>query len=138
MKRFLLSCAMLAAIVTAPVAARDRQTLAERGQAELAKATKGLVRGEPVRCLPLSSVQSTQVITGVGLLYDVGGGRKYLNAPQSGASWLDWNVIPVSTLYGGSACRLDAVRLIDRNTRMQGGFVVLDDFVPYMRPDRAK
>ncbi|WP_076068357.1 hypothetical protein [Sphingomonas montana] len=138
MRKFMLVCGAVMTLATSPAVAGPNETVAERGRAELATALKGLVPGKPVRCLPFASVQSTQVIPGVGLLYDVGGGRRYLNRPQGGLASLRRDAIPVTSVTGGSICRIESVQLLDRVTRMPAGFVILGDFVPYSRPDRMR
>ena len=137
-KAWMLAAAALTMAATGAAAKPAKQSMAERGEAELAKAVRGLVPGKPERCISYSAIRATQVIPGVGLLYDMGGGRKYLNRPKSGANWLRWDVIPVTTIFGGQLCGIDTVKLVDRGTRMQSGFVILEDFVPYTKPGKVR
>jgi hypothetical protein len=136
MRGFGIGVAMIVAAMAAGGLAA-KTTRAERGEQELRTAVKGLVPGKPERCITYSSISSTRVIPGVGLLYDLGGGRKYLNRPQGGTNFLDWDAIPVTTIFGGQLCRLDTVRLLNRATQMQSGFVMLSDFIPYRKPGKS-
>jgi len=113
---------------TAPVQAKP----ALSGEAKLAKALEGRVAGDPVKCVNLRQVNSTQIIDGVGILYDAGG-TVYLNRPRSGAESLDrWDTL-VTKLHTSELCSIDTVQLYDSTSRMQTGFVFLGDFVPYRR-----
>jgi hypothetical protein len=103
-------------------------------EARLAKALDGRVAGEPVDCVDLRQVRSTQIIDGTGILYDTGR-TIYLNRPTSGARSLDrWDTL-VTKLHSSRLCSIDVVQLYDSGTRMQSGLIFLDKFVPYRRAD---
>ncbi|WP_331012759.1 hypothetical protein [Sphingomonas sp.] len=134
MKAFMLGgAALIAAAIAGPALSRPALT----GQQRLDKELAGYTAGTPVRCIDYGLVRSSEIIPGVGILYNYSGRRKYLNVPKSGKNWLRWDTIPVTTLYGGQLCRIDSVRLIDRGTRMQSGFVILEDFIPYTKAKQA-
>lgn len=128
----LFSALALGAAASASVAATPDMS---RSEAELAKALQGRTPGQPVSCISLQNTSSTQIIDGVGILYRAGS-KVYLNRPRGGANSLDDDDILVTKTFGSQLCRLDTVKLIDRASRIQSGFVVLGDFVPYTRTDR--
>jgi hypothetical protein len=113
--------------IAAPSLAADRTNAA--GEAELAKLIGDRVAGKPISCLPQRDLQSSQVIRGTAIVYQIG--RKlYVNRP-SGADSLGGDDILVTRTYTSQLCRSDTVRLVDRTSRFERGFVILNDFVPY-------
>lgn len=125
----LVSALVLGAAASASVAATPDMS---RSEAQLAKALQGRTPGQPVSCINLQGTSSTTIVDGVGILYRAGS-KVYLNRPRDGANWLDDDDILVTRTIGSQLCRLDTVTLIDRDSRIQRGFVVLGDFVPYTR-----
>ena len=129
MRRFvslLIGSVLLAA---APAGAAPRLDPEQR----LARAIEGRVAGEPVNCLNLRNIRSSQIIDRTAIIYDVGG-TLYVNRPRSGAESLDqWDVL-VTRPFGSQLCSIDVVQLYDTAARMQTGLVFLGDFVPYRRP----
>lgn len=102
------------------------------GEAALAKAIGDRRPGKPVDCIDPQQVRSTRIIGGTAIVYDTGA-RLYVNRPQAGAGSLRSDDVLISRIEGGQLCRIDTIRLDDAVTRMQRGFVVLGDFVPYER-----
>jgi hypothetical protein len=103
-------------------------------EAKLAKALEGRVAGEPVKCINLRLVRSTEIIDDTGILYDTGR-TVYLNRPRAGADSLDrWDTL-VTKLHSSELCSIDTVQLYDSASRMQTGFVFLGEFVPYRKAD---
>jgi len=101
-------------------------------QAEMAKALKGRVPGKPVNCIFLPRIRNTQIIDRTAILYDAGD-TIYVNRPRGGAQDLsDWDVLVTKTT-GSQLCSIDIVRLYERGTHVQKGFVNLGEFVPYTR-----
>lgn len=69
-----------------------------RGAAELERALKGRVAGEPVDCLQLHEIRSTRIIPNTGIIYETNGGTLYLNRPSTGQTFLDkWDVLVTDT-----------------------------------------
>jgi hypothetical protein len=122
-----LAAAALAATVITPTAAGTR---AERGEARLAKLLDGREAGEPVDCIQLSSVSSTEVIDGTAIVYRVGS-KLYVNRPAIGASSLRRDDVLLFSNYEPRLCSIDTLRLIDNSSHFQKGFVGLSKFVPY-------
>ena len=101
-------------------------------EARLAKVLKGRVAGEPVDCIQLSRVNSTQIIDGTAIVYDAGG-TLYVNRPRAGREDLDrWDTM-VTKSFSSQLCSVDVVQLYESGSRMPTGMVFLGDFVPYRR-----
>lgn len=131
---FSLLAAMAVTGLSAPAAAAgDREA---KAQARLTKALEGRVAGEPVRCISLSNVWSTEIIDNQAILYKAAGGRVYVNTPRFGREFLDDDDILVSESWGSQLCNLDKVRLVNRGARFETGFVGLGEFVPYTKPKK--
>lgn len=131
--QYLTAIAVLAAVgIAAPVVARDRLT----GEARLAKLVEGRIAGKPVDCVSITQIRSTEIIDHTAIVYTGSNGTLYVNRP-SGVNFLDDDDILVSEPRNGQTCRIDIVRLIDRGSRMPGGSIGLNDFVPYPRPPKA-
>ena len=125
MRKLLPVIAGAALLGTAAQAAPDRE-------AQLARALEGRVAGEPVDCIDLHRVRGSRIITDTAILYEVGS-TIYVNRPRAGASSLNqWDALVVR-LPNTRLCSVDAVRLVDPQTRMMTGVVMLGDFVPYRR-----
>jgi hypothetical protein len=128
----IMSLILAAAIAAGPAAAAERQTPDQ----QLARALEGRVAGEPVHCVNLPQVRSTQVIPGTAIIYDAGD-TLYVNRPRSGAEQLnEWNTL-VTRLSTTQLCSVDTIQLVDRGSHMLSGIVFLGDFVPYRRPQNA-
>ena len=101
-------------------------------EAQLAKALDGRVAGEPVNCISLNRVRSSQIIDDTAILYEAGS-TIYVNRPRSGRESLDrWDTL-VTKLFTSQLCSTDVVHLFDTSSRIQTGFVFLGEFVPYER-----
>lgn len=101
-------------------------------EAELARALQGRVAGEPVSCIDLHRVNSSQVITDTAILYRVGS-TIYVNRPENGADALDRTDTLVTRLNSTRLCSIDTVTVVDPVSRTFRGVVFLGDFVPYRR-----
>ena len=121
----LLTAAFLSAV---PAAAAPRLA----PEAKLARALEGRVAGEPVRCISLHNIRSSQIIDRTAIIYDAGG-TLYVNRPKAGGESLDsWDVL-VTRPFDSRLCNVDVVHLYDSTSRMQTGMVFLGDFVPYRK-----
>lgn len=114
---------------TAPSIAAD--PVSARGEADLVKQLDHRVAGKPVSCINQRDIQSSQVVRGTAIVYQIGR-NLYVNRP-SGAYSLGGDDILVTRTFGGQLCRMDSVNLVDRTGGFQRGFVILGDFVPYTR-----
>jgi hypothetical protein len=107
-------------------------------QAQLARAIAGRVAGKPVDCINLRDISSSRIIDKTAILYDVGGGKLYVNSPTSGAETLRSDNVLVTDTHSSQLCSIDIVRLYDSGSRMQSGSVGLGQFVPYTKPVAAR
>ncbi len=101
------------------------------GEEKLAKMLDGRVAGAPVSCIPLTGTNSSRIIDKTAIVYE-SGRTLYVNRPMNARS-LDDDDILVTHVTGSQLCRLDTVRLHDRNGMGYAGFVGLNDFVPYRK-----
>ena len=130
--RKLLSLTALALLFGAVAAQAAGPASPVDREAELARALRGRVAGDPVNCIDLHRIQSSRVITDTAILYDAGG-TIYVNRPRNGAEDLNqWDTL-VTRLPSTTLCSIDTVRVVDLQTGMLTGIVFLGDFVPYRR-----
>jgi hypothetical protein len=130
------SMLITAALLATPLAAKG-PSMAERGEAELAKALKGYVAGPKVRCVNLSDINNQTVIDGTAVIFWGLGGKAWVNRPD-GASFLREDNILITHPFGSQNCRLDIVHQRDRFTRMQSAAIVFNDFTLYTKPKAPK
>lgn len=122
-------------ILAAAAHGEARPSARERGEAELAKQIAGLVPGKPVRCVSLSGIDGSTIIDNTAIVYRGLGGTLWVNRPR-GAEMLREDDVLVQFVYGSQLCNLDQIKLLDRDTRMERGFVGLGEFVPYTKPGK--
>lgn len=131
MRTFVLALAATAALGSATaVNAREHLT----GEQKLAKLLEGRVPGKPVSCISTFANRDSQIIDKTAIVYG-SGNTIYVNQPRYPES-LNSDDIMVVELRGAELCRLDTVRMHDRNGFFYSGFVGLSDFVPYTRVRR--
>lgn len=129
MRTILLTLAATAVLAGSALDARPRMTPEE----ELAKLIEGRQAGEPVRCISNFGNVRVRVIDRTALVFR-DGRRIYVNRP-SNARDLDSDDILVSRQFGTQQyCKLDVMRLVDRTSGINTGFVNLGEFVPYSKP----
>jgi hypothetical protein len=124
----LLGAALIGVATAAPAAPRDNS----KAEAKLAKALEGRVAGKPVSCISMHNITSSQIYDGTAITYQIGR-TLYVNRPRMGESSLDDDDILVTKTWGSQLCSLDTVKLIDRGSHFQTGFVGLGEFVPYVK-----
>jgi len=103
-------------------------------EAELARRLAGRVAGDPVQCIDLHRVRSSQIINDTAIVWDAGG-VLYVNRPDNGADSLNRNDTMVLRLPTNQLCNVDTIQMVDRVSGTLTGIVFLGDFVPYRRPD---
>jgi hypothetical protein len=101
-------------------------------EAELARILQGRVAGEPVSCIDLHRVQSSQIVNDTAIVYRAGG-VIYVNRPESGAEGLDRRDTMVTHLFSTQLCNVDTVTMVEPVSGSFRGVVMLGDFVPYRR-----
>jgi hypothetical protein len=119
---------LASSVAVAPAIARDRPT----PDAQLAKLLDGRTAGKPVDCISLSSANNSQVIDGKAIIYKIGG-TYFVNSLRGDARGLDDDDVLVTNTVSNRLCSSDSVRLVDRFTGFQTGFVLLGEFVPYKK-----
>lgn len=124
------SMLIMAAMLAAPASARE--SIKQRGEAELAKMLKGYVPAKQVRCVELSDITNQTVIDGTAIVYWGLGGKAWVNRPN-GAEFLREDDILISKPFGGQACRLDIVHQRSRFSHIPGPAVGLNDFTLYTK-----
>lgn len=124
----ILAGAALALAGTAPLAA---ETLAEKGEARLAKMLEGRTAGEPVSCISALRDNKLTIIEHVGVVYDAGD-TIYVARPNNPRALGSMDV-PVIDRFGSQLCKHDLTRTIDRYNGHVTGVVFLSDFVPYTK-----
>ena len=120
-----------AALALTGAAAASAETLAEKGEARLAKMLEGRTAGEPVSCISMMRSNDLQVIEYVGLVYKAGD-TVYVSRPADPRS-LGRDDVPVIQRFGSQLCKQDVIRTVDRHGGYTNGVVFLNDFVPYKR-----
>jgi len=128
-KLAMMTIGILALAGTAADARKPRQTPEEK----LAARLKGFLPEKPVHCVDLQRLGSSEIIDRTAILYRSSGGLYYLNRPRGGQSSLGWDDVLITRTFGSQLCDGDVIRLLDRSSRMERGFVILDEFIPYRR-----
>jgi hypothetical protein len=131
-----LSLGLAAMLLGATTPALARPSAQERGEADLAAQLGARVPGKPVDCLPLGRIEGQTIIDRTAIVYRGMGSTIWVNRPR-GAEMLREDDVPVQFVYGSELCKLDQIKLLDRMTRMERGFVGLGQFVPYTKPGKA-
>jgi hypothetical protein len=124
-----LVLALAGALTCSAAVAADHRS----GEGELARLLAGRQAGTPVTCISSPDIDRVQVIDGTAIVYG-DGSRLFVNRLQASAPVLRSDDVLVTSIWGSQLCRLDTIKLLDRNSRMVRGFVVLGPFVPYQRP----
>jgi hypothetical protein len=130
MKRLALILAGAALALTGATAAA-KPTLAEKGEARLARMLEGRTAGEPVHCISALRNNRIQVIENVGIVYDAGD-TIYVARPIHRQMLDRWDV-PVIERFGSQLCTSDIMRTVDRTGGHITGPLFLNEFVPYTK-----
>jgi hypothetical protein len=94
----------------------------------------GRVAGAPRDCVPIRTSQNLRIADGDPETLVYGSGQTvWANHIGPGCSF-GINDILVFEPTGGSYCRGDIVRSVDRDSHIPGPSCVLGDFVPFTRP----
>lgn len=129
--KFLPVLAAAVSVAAVPAEAGQRRD----PEQQIANVLRDRVAGEPVDCINLRNVRSSQVIANTAILYDAGG-TIYVNRPRAGADALDNFSAQVVRPFNTRLCTVDTVQMIDQTTGHYRGTVFLGEFVPYRRADR--
>ncbi|WP_448658668.1 hypothetical protein ACPVPU_14445 [Sphingomonas sp. CJ99] len=132
----IIACALTAAgSMPLPASTKDRPT----GEAALAERLDGRVADKAQSCVSFRQLRGTTMYRGVGILYQGPGSTLYLNRGKGGSlDQLSDDSILVTVTPLTQLCANDTVRLVDRVSGFDRGFVILGDFVPYRRAPAAE
>ena len=122
----------LAILVLGAASLPARRPAQHQAQADLDRQLAGRTAGKPLDCVSLDRIDGSTIIDGTAIIYRGLGGTIWLNRPR-GAEMLHEDDVLVQFVYGSQLCKLDRIKLVDRGTRMERGFVGLGEFVPYTR-----
>ena len=106
------------------------------GEERLAKRLEGRVAGTPVDCISMPQISSSQIYDKTAIVYDAGR-TLYVQRPKVGAESLDDDDVLVTKLTSSQLCSIDTIQLHDRSGGFWRGFVGLDKFVPYTKPEKT-
>ena len=112
-------------------AAASAETLAEKGEAKLARMLEGRTAGEPVSCITTPRSNKLEVIEHVGVVYDAGD-TIYVSRPSDPRQLGRMDVVVIDR-FSSQLCKTDVSRTIDRYAGHVSGVVFLGDFVPYTK-----
>jgi len=130
MKRFAILLAG-AALALSGATAASAETLAEKGEAKLARMLEGRSAGEPVSCITAFRGDDLEVIEHVGIVYDAGE-TIYVARPTDPKSLGRMDVVVIDR-HSSQLCKTDVIRTVDRYNGFFTGAVFLNDFVPYTK-----
>jgi hypothetical protein len=128
---FLAIAALSGSVMAAIPTAAEREA---RHAAELEKALAGKVAGKPQGCITLGRNLSSQIIDETAIIYRESASRVFVNKPVAGCSSLRSGNTIVTRTPIGRLCSGDIARIVDLQTRFEGGACILGEFVPYTRP----
>jgi hypothetical protein len=127
--RSLLLLAAGSLLAAAPAAQAGPRDDAET---RIARAVEGRVAGEPVDCISLNRVRSSQMIDDEAIIFDAGS-TIYVNRPRAGRESLDEQNTLISRTSTSRLCSIDTMQVYDPALRTRTGVVFLGEFIPYRR-----
>ncbi len=119
-------CGQMADSAPKPLTAKQAKILANELDGKLA--------GTPVNCINSFPGINTIRVSDDILIYRVSGRLAYQNTLRSTCPGLSRdNDILVTETFGGSYCKGDLIKLVDRTSGIQGPVCSLGQFVPYKK-----
>lgn len=119
--------ALAVAGVAAPAASIDRSTADE----VFAKATAGLVPGQPVDCINERLPSAQLEAAGPRLIYKVNKNLVYVNETAGGCENVARGDALVTKSFTSRLCRGDIARTVDLPANITTGSCALGSFIPY-------
>jgi hypothetical protein len=108
--------------------------MTEKQAQVLAKELGGKVAGKPQNCLPHNNADNVIRISDDMLLYRQSSRVVYQNKLRYPCHGLARDSdIMVTETFGGSLCKGDLLKLVDRTSGIQGPVCSLGEFVPYRK-----
>ena len=121
-----------AALLLSGATAASAETVAEKGEAELARLLDGRTAGEPVSCITAHNSNRLRVIEHVGVVYDAGK-TIYVARPTDPHMLGRNDALVLSRFSPSRLCVQESMRTVDRYDGFGTGVVFLEDFVPYTK-----
>lgn len=106
-------------------------TIAEKGEAKLAKLLEGRTAGTPVNCVSAFNSSDIEVIDETAVVYKRG--KTIYVARPTHPKQLRRDDILVTKRIGSQLCSNDSMHTVDRTGGFPTGSVFLQNFVPYTK-----
>jgi hypothetical protein len=107
----LISFSLALLLTTSAVQAAQRMG----PEQQLARVLEGRVAANPVNCVNLQNIRSTQIIDRTAIIYDAGS-TVYVNRPRDAHSLDQWDTL-VTNLHSSRLCSIDVVQLYDASSQ---------------------
>jgi hypothetical protein len=130
----LVASAALIAGIAAAAPAQKPAAGAPAFSPKVAAALAGRTAGKPQSCVPLRSIQSTQIVDETAIIYKLNRKRWLVNFPEGGCPSLRPDRTIVTSTPSTNLCRGDIARIIDPPAPIEYGSCGLGNFVPYTAP----
>lgn len=114
---------------------RERTPRVERAEQRISEMIEGRVAGEPRQCVPVLNQASLrlQVIEHFGVIYRQGSTLWVARAKEPDR--LRRDDVPIFQRITSQVCTNDITITVDRFNGFFTGSLILEDFVPYTKPD---
>jgi len=134
----MLKCSILMVTGAAALLAGAAEARPRSPQEQLDRITAGRTPGEPVDCIYLREISSSEIIGNTAIVYRLNNGTIVVNHPTSGANFLNRGDVLVTDTHSSQLCSIDIVRLVDNGTHTPTGSVGLGKFIPYSRAGQGR
>lgn len=132
-----LVLAAAAAMSLAPIAqAQEAEPAMTKGEERLAKLLEGRIAGEPRDCINTFGSTPLTQIDGTALVYR-SGDTVWVNYTRMPEAIDDSDYLVIRKFSTSRLCRSDQVTTQSRFGNFFSGVIMLDEFVPYRRPEDA-
>ena len=102
--------------------------------AKAVKELAGRTAGEPVSCLQVARIRSSQIVDATAIIYKESSRRWYVNQPDEGrCAMLNPNRIIITRTSTGQFCVNDIITIAEAGSPITYGACGLGKFVPYSR-----
>ncbi|MBD3730890.1 MAG: hypothetical protein IE933_14415 [Sphingomonadales bacterium] len=128
-----LAAAAVGLLAAPAIEAKPRLT----GEEKLAKMLEGREAGEPRSCIATFDSNSLQIIDKTALVYR-SGKTIWVSRPADPDSLDDSDILVIKRFSGSQLCKLDMLHTVSRTGGFYTGNVMLGDFVPYTKVDKAE
>lgn len=102
--------------------------------AKAVKELAGRTAGDPVSCIQLTRIRSSEIVDATAVIYKESPRRWYVNQPDDGrCSPLNPNRILITRVNGSQLCGNDLITIAEAGSPITYGACGLGKFVPYTR-----